>query len=942
MKKRVLIILMAVVMVIGLLPATVLAEKAAAENNNADTGDLTVYAGEDNSASPDYSWYGDGSADTYVLNDLEDLLGFSNIVNGTAETVAKDSFAAKTVSLNKDIDLTGIVWTPIGSSMYDHVAAEDTTKKFEGTFDGGNHTITGLSSSGYVPLSEDVGPSKEYSFGLFGYAYGANIKNVKLAGVSIECCDAVVDTRTASGSGIAALVGYYVPKSGTASIIENCHVLGGTVVASNNMGGLIGYLQVHGRDNTIDVTVKGCSNAAAVTTEARDAGGILGLAQQMHRSNIGSIKFENCTNTGNITAKNGGSCAVAGGILGQENTDETHGTMQLIFDSCRNSGTIKAEGEGTSEVHASGIGTAYYNTGPWNVAKNCVNTGDVIITGNAPDNFAGGIFAYGPYATLENCTNTGTIIENDVDIGNVLIDKVYYRLYLNEMESSSVSGTNFSKFMLNGGFTPRPRVREDNNVYYMPDPVRTGYVFGGWYGNESLEGEPTTTFNNGSTYYAKWSPVSYTVNFDPNGGTGAEMAPQNFVYDTPGEKLLANTYTREHFTFDGWNTAADGSGDSFEDQKVMPNVTGDREATLYAQWKGDEYDIVYEGMAGAVQGANHPIIHTYNTATAVPNPTKPGYVFAGWKINGGEIAQKNLTLGATDYTEEITLCATWTPAELTGMVSVTGTAQAGKTLTATLSGSNNTGDLRYQWYRYKEESAAISGATRATYTVTSADVQSMIYCVVKSSIQTGELVSEKTAMVTPQPVYPGATVVPVAPSEVKNPFVDVAATHYSYDAVMWAIKEGITEGTSETTFSPNASCTRAQMVTFLWRAAGCPEPISKVCPFADVDADSYYAKAVLWAMENGITNGTSETAFSPAEECSRAQMAVFLCRMADGKPTGDADVFSDVKADAYYAESVQWVYESGITKGTGENTFEPDAVCTRAQMVTFLYRHFVK
>lgn len=176
-----------------------------------------------------------------------------------------------------------------------------------------------------------------------------------------------------------------------------------------------------------------------------------------------------------------------------------------------------------------------------------------------------------------------------------------------------------------------------------------------------------------------------------------------------------------------------------------------------------------------------------------------------------------------------------------------------------------------------------------------------------------------------------------------NPFIDVKESDYFYNAVMWAVKSGVTKGTSATTFSPNAPCTRAQMVTFLWRASGSPKPVTDVCPFTDVNMDSYYGKAVLWAVETGITNGTSETTFSPEADCTRAQMAAFLCRMAGGKAASSAIGFTDVSADAYYAKSVQWAVENGITLGTGDGTtFSPNEICTRAQMVTFLYRFFVK
>lgn len=176
-----------------------------------------------------------------------------------------------------------------------------------------------------------------------------------------------------------------------------------------------------------------------------------------------------------------------------------------------------------------------------------------------------------------------------------------------------------------------------------------------------------------------------------------------------------------------------------------------------------------------------------------------------------------------------------------------------------------------------------------------------------------------------------------------KPFTDVSEDAYYFDAVLWAVDKGITNGTGATTFSPDASCTRAQMATFLWRAAGSPDPVGSTNPFNDVLSDAYYAKAVQWAVEQGITVGTSATTFSPDADCTRAQMATFLWRNAGSPaPTGSTNPFTDVPADIYYTEAVQWAYEHKITGGTSATTFSPDANCTRAQMVTFLYRFFVK
>ena len=173
-------------------------------------------------------------------------------------------------------------------------------------------------------------------------------------------------------------------------------------------------------------------------------------------------------------------------------------------------------------------------------------------------------------------------------------------------------------------------------------------------------------------------------------------------------------------------------------------------------------------------------------------------------------------------------------------------------------------------------------------------------------------------------------------------FTDVADKAYYKDAVAWAVENGITKGTTATTFSPNATCTRAQAVTFLWRAAGSPEPKTSTMPFTDVNAGSYYYDAVLWAVENGITKGTSDTTFSPDATCSRAQIVAFLWRSEKSPAAGSRNPFADVKSSAYYADAVLWAVKEDITKGTTNTTFSPDADCTRAQIVTFLYRAFNK
>lgn len=171
-----------------------------------------------------------------------------------------------------------------------------------------------------------------------------------------------------------------------------------------------------------------------------------------------------------------------------------------------------------------------------------------------------------------------------------------------------------------------------------------------------------------------------------------------------------------------------------------------------------------------------------------------------------------------------------------------------------------------------------------------------------------------------------------------NPFVDVAEGTYYYDPVLWAVANGITSGVDATHFEPEGTCTRAHAVTFLWRASGQPEPKTTNMPFRDVKPGSYYEKAVLWAVENKITNGTGTTTFSPDENCTRAQIVTFLWR-SEGEPyaSDSNNPFTDIASD-YYMDAVFWAVKEGITNGTTPTTFSPNERCTRAQIVTFIYR----
>ncbi|MBR3423681.1 MAG: S-layer homology domain-containing protein, partial [Clostridia bacterium] len=208
------------------------------------------------------------------------------------------------------------------------------------------------------------------------------------------------------------------------------------------------------------------------------------------------------------------------------------------------------------------------------------------------------------------------------------------------------------------------------------------------------------------------------------------------------------------------------------------------------------------------------------------------------------------------------------------------------------------------------------------------------YCV--AAFENGMFAEQRKDVAVPAVSCPGGVLCP------GNRFTDLPpVTSYMHVPIDWAIVNRITYGVTPSTFEPDSSCTRAQFVTFLWRTAGQPEAESNVNPFTDVKSDSYYYKAVLWAIGKGITLGTSKTTFSPDDKVTRGQAATFLWRY-EGKPVPASDVnpFVDAPDDAYYYPAVVWAVEKGITTGVTDDSFDPEGNCTRAQCVTFLYRQF--
>ena len=324
-----------------------------------------------------------------------------------------------------------------------------------------------------------------------------------------------------------------------------------------------------------------------------------------------------------------------------------------------------------------------------------------------------------------------------------------------------------------------------------------------------------------------------------------------------------------------------------------------------------------DGNGTAMADKTSAAAGTVVTLTATP---KSGYTFKQWQVITGGVTIKDnkftMPAGNVEVKAIFEKDATPPPAPTEYSVKVStdgnGTAMADKTSAAagtvvTLSATPKSG------YTFKQWQVVTGGVTIKDnkFTMPAGNVE------IKA-------IFEKDATPPPGPAV--------------NPFVDVPSGVYYEEAVLWAVDKGITKGTDTTHFSPNGICTRAQAVTFLWRAAGSPAAKSGAMPFTDVKAGSYYETAVLWAVENGITKGTTATTFSPEQNCSRAQIVTFLWRSEKSPAAGTVNPFTDVKASAYYADAVLWAVKKDVTKGTTATTFSPNDNCTRAQIVIFLYR----
>ena len=675
---------------------------------------------------------------------------------------------------------------------------------------------------------------------------------------AIRCCKAASkDTSYAPGGGVYALGAFTM--SGNAAICD-CECITGSGRAAG--GGV--YVSYHNKNTEFTMGGNAVIENCKVTASSQNSwtgsygGGVL-------VSSRSSLTLKDQAAIRKCSAKNTAGGATHGGGIFAEGTLTIAGLAEVDKDC--------------SAAVGSGI---YMEVGPdFIVSQNLYANGGVIagevvlnsaskhgatlmITGSdeGVTEFKGSVLNNN--GTIEKGTFTGEVTNNGTISGGEFSSEV--------TNNKTISGGTFSETVINGEGgtiaegvsitalkfvvtfdnegTRTTAIIDDGGKLTAPAaPTKKGYRFGGWYydnsGSEAKWNFGTDTVTRAMTLTAQWVQT-YTVAFDTNGGSAVDPV----TVDAGSTVTKPADPMKSGHNFGGWYKDS-----TLQTPWNFANDTVRAGTTLYAKWT-----------------ANPP-------APSYDN-SDPTYAVSAPAAENGKIAvsPKNASAGST--------------------VTITVKPDSGYVLETISVTDKNGNDLKL----------TDKGNGKYTFTMPASKVE------IKATF--------------------------MEDNSVLNFFYDVPNDAYYYEAVKWAAENGITGGVGNSLFAPNQSCTRAQIVTFLWRAAGSPV-VNYAMDLSDVAEDVYYAEAVRWALSEGITTGTGESSFSPDATCTRAQAVTFLARALNANASGKAE-FGDVPTDSYFAEAVAWAAANGVTEGVGGGLFGSDNSCTRGQIVTFLYRAYNK
>ena len=828
MKKRVLSCLMALALCMTLLPTAALAEgETIKEVNSAPELKNAIETGSNSIVKL--------TADIEISTTLTVSRAVTLDLNGN---VLKRTDTGRVIEVQNNGNLTLTDSTPSATHSF---KVDESTKLWILDKTNGTNTVNGgvITGGNANANNNDGGGVIIVSGGTFTMTGGNIVGCTAGSGGGVD----VSGTFTMTGGSIAGCVaahasggGVYVETGGAFEMSGGS--IAGCVAANGSGGGICN-----------DGTTKLSGSAKIQDCRASHSGNGGGVFSAPEKNlTVNHVENTGCTRPDAMYVENG---TVSGGRFDGEVTKWGGIISGGTFDNrVRNKGGTISDGTFNGKVNNEGnIENGTFSGTVENAAKGKITDGTFTETStvNNRGTIGGGTFS----GTVEN---KGGTIKNGIFNGAV-----------ENQASGTISGGTFSGTVTNngtinggtfavtfdtkGGSTvPVENVLNGQKATKPADPTRAGYTFGGWYTEETCTNpyEFTTPVQNALTLYAKWTINQYTITFKPENGDEDTTITQD--YDTP-VTAPANP-TRTGYTFAGWN-------------REIPATMPAENMTVTARWTA-----VGSGSSGggsSSSGGSSREDWEPSYAVSTPGKTENGTV---------SVNTKNARQG-----DRVTLTAKADPGYVL------------ETLTVLDS-------------KGRELALTNQGGGKFTFTMPAGRVE--VRAVFAAEVKTA-------------------------------PFRDVPVDAYYYDAVKWAAEKGITTGQANGLFGSDQSCTRAQIITFLWRAVGSPV-VNYAMEMGDVSADAYYAEAVRWALSRGITSGTGGGAFSPNDACTRAQAVTLLARALSAKADGKAE-FSDVPTDSYYAGAVAWAVENGVTTGVGGGRFDPNATCTRAQIATFLYRY---
>ena len=751
--------------------------------------------------------------DKISITTVDELLQFAKAVDNGEYDDKTDAV----VSLDADLDLTGVAWKPIGS-VFD--GDGNLLHYFSGKFYGNGHTISNLD------FSKNYGKAEYPVFGFFSVAYGAEISGLTIQG-----------KLDVSNSG-------YVFFGTVAGVAENSKIsdcvsdvsFTDTNTYVNGTAALCGY--------AINSTIEHCQNKGnfSITTDTTSLqmGGIVGLAENS------TVQY--CANTGDMTSWT----PHTGGIVGQ-----LYQGSKII--NCYSTGKMVPLGKGTTDF--GGIaGTVWAGA----EIKHCYFAGEMDLsqyTATKPYKRLGGlvgkvesgtpVFENNYYTATENVASCGT---STFSAGTAeAIDSMKTQEFYDKLTQ------NDGDYRFNPNGTPLLPGPKYTVTFTVSPAELTNVVI-------TANGQPLT--NGSIDLEAGVYPVTVTAdNCEPF------SADITITADTATHaQTLTLTYKPADYTK---VDAAIAKANALNKDNYMDFSGVEAAVNAVVRGKNITEQSEVDAMAKVIEEAINALVR---------------------KSSGGDDSDPTYAIEVGKDIRNGTVTANRRYAERGDTVTITVKPDDGFKLD----------DLTVTDKNGKELKLTDKGNGKYTFTMPASKVE--IKATFVKEVET-------------------------------SPFSDVSTSAYYYEAVKWAQEKGITGGIGNGLFGPNQPCTRAQIVTFLWRAAGSPEPKS-MSSFSDVSADSYYAKAVAWAVENGITTGTGDGKFSPDATCTREQAVAFLYRASGSPAVSGGSAFSDVAANAYYADAVAWAEKNGVTGGIGGGLFGSRNTCTRAQIVTFLYRAY--